>query len=492
MSSTSVEKPRKPKRAPSWLDRLRAAIAERGLHFTFAPSSDLAPREQIEALARSLLSGTGEASARALAAALLESLQTLNPDQRIGFYEFLVTAFEPDQANLQEAARAYLETPSPKNAAAIARAAEPPRQELLRRINMAEGGTAALISLRQSVLGLLGSHPELQPLDDDLRHLLLSWFNRGFLELRRIDWRTPAFILEKLIAYEAVHAIAGWPDLRRRLAPDRRCFAFFHPALPDEPLIFVEVALTRGLTGSIATLIEASDEDAEDTSFAADTAIFYSISNCQRGLRGISFGNFLIKQVVAELQAELPNLRQFSTLSPIPSLRGAIRRVLADAAGGWTTEAERMAIAAAGGSKIEAGHDGRDLENLLESRPWWEDSALAEALRVPVLRIAARYLTGTFGIGEAGRAELCDPVAKFHLGNGPRLERLNWMGNLSPRGIAESFGIMVNYLYDPAAIEARHEAFLHEGAIARSAAIEHMLALPTPKTFKSLMAIARS
>jgi len=271
-----------------------------------------------------------------------------------------------------------------------------------------------------------------------LRHLFASWFNRGFLELRRIDWQTPAAILEKLITYEAVHEIQGWEDLRRRLSPDRRCFAFFHPALPNDPLIFVEVALVRGLASSVQNLLARDSTEAEQRgrAAAADTAIFYSISNCQEGLRGISFGNFLIKQVVEELQTEFLTLKQFSTLSPIP---------------GFCAWAEAQL--------------GEEEQALLATPYWWEDAQKSAALQAPLLRLCAKYLSG------GGR----DPVAKFHLGNGARLERLNWLGNPAERGIAESYGIMVNYLYDIATIEANHEAFVRDGAIARSGAVDALL-----------------
>ena len=288
---------------------------------------------------------------------------------------------------------------------------------------------------------------ELKLLDADLRHLFASWFNRGFLELRRIDWQSPAAVLEKLIAYEAVHEIKGWDDLRRRLAPDRRCFAFFHPALPGEPLIFVEVALVQGLATAMPPLLarETDEETARAQAARADTAIFYSISNCQNGLRGISFGNFLIKQVVEELKAEFPQLKRFSTLSPVPGFRQ------------WLDK------------RLENGSDP-DAAQLpqLESDGWWNDPAQNETLREPLLRLCARYLTRRPSIR-------IDPVARFHLGNGARLERVNWLGNNTARGIQESFGIMVNYLYDHDSIENNHEAFFRDGTIVRSPEVDTLL-----------------
>ena len=472
-------------RSRSWLDRLWSSIAEHGRLFVTLPNDDLPSRERVELLADALLGGRGEASGAALATALLGALRGLNPDDRSHFLEFLARNFEPDAAKLEEAARAYLAAPGAATATALADAAEPPRQELLRRMNMAPAGTATLIDMRRAVLAELPKNPALAPLDSDLRHLFASWFNRGFLELRRIDWRTPAFVLEKLIEYEAVHEIQGWEDLRRRLAPDRRCFAFFHPALPDEPLIFVEVALVKGLAEAIGPLLAATTPDDEAAETAqqeaasrADTAIFYSISNCQEGLRGISFGNFLIKQVVAELQAELPKLKRFSTLSPVPGLCRAAQAVLAaEAPPPLLAPDEREALLRALGGEV-AESDAALLKSALERRPWWDEPPLAAALRAPLLRLAALYLTGSLrgsGIKAASRP---DPVARFHLGNGARLERINWLGNPGPRGLAESFGIMVNYLYDPDAIEARHEAYLRDGTVARASGVDALAAMP--------------
>jgi malonyl-CoA decarboxylase len=306
----------------SWIERLWSSVADRGRSYAevLRPEGTNAPLDRARELATALLSERGEASGAAIARELQAALHELSPADRIAFYRFLVSDFLPSEGGLRAAAEAYLAEPTPERATQLAQAAEPTRQELLRRMNMTQGGTAALVAMRQDLLHQLRDEPGLKPLDSDLRHLLASWFNRGFLELRRIDWQTPAAVLEKLIAYEAVHEIRGWDDLRRRLAPDRRCFGFFHPALPGEPVIFVEVALTTGLASSVQPLLARDgDEQAErDRERAADTAIFYSISNCQGGLRGVSFGNFLIKQVVEELKAELPHVVHFSTLSPVP------------------------------------------------------------------------------------------------------------------------------------------------------------------------------
>ncbi|HEV2673929.1 MAG TPA: malonyl-CoA decarboxylase [Aliidongia sp.] len=448
----------------SWFDRLLSSIADRGRAWVKIPTG-VPPLEQAVQLSRSLISERGEASGAALARALLESLGTLGETDRLAYYRLVAADFAPDPEPLKRAAEAYLAAPSPATAMVLGEVAEPPRQELLRRINMAPGGTGTLVHMRENLLPLLREHPDLAPLDGDLRHLLGSWFNRGFLELRRIDWhQTPAAILEKLIRYEAVHEIKGWPDLRRRLAPDRRCFAFFHPALADEPLIFVEVALVNGLSQAVQPLLEQGEVDA---SKAPDTAIFYSISNCQKGLRGISFGNFLIKQVVEELKAETPSLVQFATLSPVPGFRRWLDAKFSGGAKHLLTAEERVPIAALADIKGAKGAFRR----LLDAPGWHEDAATEAALRAPLLRLAAEYLTSS----NEGKGPT-DPVARFHLGNGARLERVNWLANIAPRGFKESYGVMVNYLYDLDRIEANHEAFVRHGTVAHSDAVEALVA----------------
>ena len=303
----------------TWLDRLWASIADQGRAFARVPSGDITGPARALALATALLSERGEASGAALSRELTLCVRALDPKDRLRVLRLISEGFAPDPARLRAAAETYLADPTQAAASRLHQAAEPPRQELLRRMNMAPGGTAMLVDLRREVLDHLKSDPALRPLDDDLLHLFASWFNRGFLELRRIDWQTPAAVLERLITYEAVHEIDGWPDLRRRLLPDRRCFAFFHHALPNEPLIFVEVALTTGLADAVQPLLAQPGDAPSCVAATADTAIFYSISNCQEGLRGVSFGNFLIKQVVEELKAELPQLKHFAPCPPCPA-----------------------------------------------------------------------------------------------------------------------------------------------------------------------------
>ena len=398
-------------------------------------------------LAATLLSERGEASGALLARELHGVLRALDAGDRHCFQRYLATEFRPDKAALRAAAERYLADDTAEAAATLAQAADPPRQELLRRMNMAPGGTGALIAMRSEINARLAGEPELKLLDADLRHLFASWFNRGFLELRRIDWQSPAAVLEKLIVYEAVHAIKGWDDLRRRLAPDRRCFAFFHPALPGEPLIFVEVALVEGLATSMPPLLSQDVEKDTARTLRADTAIFYSISNCQDGLRGVSFGNFLIKQVVEELQAEFPRLQRFSTLSPVPGFRRWLTQQLAE----------------------ESNPDAALLPELTRG-DWWHDPEQSEPLRAALMRLCATYLTRPASPGNR-----IDPVARFHIGNGARLERINWLANTEFHAIQESFGIMVNYLYDHDSIENNHEAFMRGGTIVRSPDVDALM-----------------
>ena len=403
--------------------------------------------EEIRELCRALLRTKGEASVVTLARRTLDSFARLDAGGRDEFFAFLRSDLGPEPAALDAALEAYRASPDPETAAALAAAAEPRRQELLRLMNTAPDGTRDLLSMRAALLEALARQPELGPVDDDFVHILRSWFNRGFLELHRIDWRTPALVLEKIIEYEAVHQVLDWEDLRRRLQADRRCFGFFHPALPDEPLIFVEVALCEGLAGSVTDLLFGEVEPDVD----ADTAIFYSISNCQRGLTGISFGNFLIKQVVHELAVEIPGLRRFATLSPIPGFR---RWLIREAAQGRLDNGRNGGEATLGG---------------VETAGWPADTAPGEHLKDHLMRHCARYLL------EAKRGLYpLDPVARFHLRNGARLERINWMADPSPAGVTQSAGMMVNYVYDEARVVANHEAFVNEGRIAHSRALANL------------------
>jgi len=342
------------------------------------------------------------------------------------------------------------------------RAVEPPRQELFRRLNMAPYGTRELVHMRSDVIRLSKHAPHLRLVDADLAHLLGSWFNRGFLRLERIEWSSPALILEKLITYESVHEIKGWHDLRRRLAPDRRCFAFFHPALPDEPLIFVEVALVPGIATSVAPLLDHGSSIVNPRH--ADTAIFYSINNTQHGLRGISFGNFLVKQVLTELQQELPWLTTFATLSPIPGLATALQEIAAGRLGDGL-DRELLDRILANFSDVLHGITGIDNPTQaffasLEGKHVEQREALAPVLRSVVLAYLsmARRHDGT----------VHDAVAAFHLANGAAIERINPFADQSEVGYRHAYGCMVNYLYDPETVVVNHERFVNTGQITLS------------------------
>jgi malonyl-CoA decarboxylase len=407
---------------------------------------------------RRLMSERGEANSVAIARHLMARYHELPDEQRHAFFERLASDFSPDPAAVLESAQAYAKDPSATTLLRLTRLAEPPRQELLRRINRSDGGTAGIVEMRRALLARLVKRPQLQAVEADFRHLLSSWFNPGFLQLQRVDWNSPAQLLEQIIRHEAVHQIDGWDDLRRRLQPDRRCFAFLHPQLPREPLIFVEVALLPEMPGAIAPLIDKASEPMSPKQFKV--AAFYSISNCQPGLRGVSMGNFLIKRVAEELHRELPQLRTFCTLSPIPGFAGWLRAG-APCPGLAKPRAERLAQAQATLRK----HAGPDLAAFANADALRQlDREASEAL----LRLCAFYL------GLASPTDHGDPVARFHLDNGARLERLNALGDLSAKGTKQSLGLMVNYLYDLERVEAYHEKFV-QGSVAQSRAVAALL-----------------
>src|SRR2546423_3218062 len=411
---------------------LFSRISERGrtlLRRGAAPDTKQDASDLIE-LCEALLSGRGEASGTAMAREVLDRYHGLDAGGRRSFFEALVRDFGPDREKVAKAIENWRANPGDGNGGQLHFASEPRRQELIRRLNRAPRGTSELVAMRADLLALMNGAHDLAALDRDIVHLLGSWFNRGFLVLRRIDWSTPANILEQIIRYEAVHEIRDWDDLRRRIDPaDRRCYAFFHPALVDEPLIFVEVALTESIPGAIAPLL-AEDRQLVPTE-RARTAVFYSISNTQRGLNGISFGSFLIKQVVEALRRELPKLENFVTLSPVPDFMR------------WLKQADDVPV---------TDEDRPLLENL-EKPDWFTNPELAAQLRSLLEPLAAHY----FLKARTPKGRLIDSVARFHLGNGARLERINWLGDVSPKGLRESAGIMVNYLYRFAAIEKNNE-----------------------------------
>ncbi len=407
----------------------------------------------------------GEVSARARAAELGRTFLGLNQVGRSRFLRVLATEFDVDRTEIDRRCAALANAAEPdRHAAEVAlRAAlSPPRVRLLRQFNALPEGVKFLVDRRAELIELADGDLSLHGLAADLRDLLADWFDIGFLELKRISWDSPAALLEKLIAYEAVHEIRGWNDLKNRLEADRRCFAFFHPRMPDEPLIFVEVALVRGMAGNIYTVLDETAPHGDPQ--AADSAIFYSISNCQRGLDGISFGDFLIKRVVDALAAELPKLKVFATLSPVPGFRAWLDRAAGHS--DLLLPAEKRALAALTGN----GGEPPALETLLNRPDWPRDPGMVAALRGPLLRLCAHYLVVEKGRG--GRA--ADPVAHFHLTNGARVERLNWLGDVSAKGLEQSAGIMVNYLYRLADIEENHEAYRGEGTVAAGSAVRQL------------------
>src|SRR6201988_4881773 len=429
---------------------LLASISERGRTLLRRTGSSDGKQDAaaLVELCEALLSGRGEASGTAMAREVLDRYHHLDPAGRLSFFQTLARDFGPDRARLLQAIEAWRKGSDDGEASELHFASEPRRQELIRRLNRAPGGTSELVAMRADLLNLMDSDKDLAALDRDIVHLLASWFNRGFLVLRRIDWSTPANILEQIIRYEAVHEIRDWNDLRRRIDPaDRRCYAFFHPAMRDVPLIFVEVALTETIPGAIAPLLAEQREPVAVE--RARTAVFYSISNTQRGLGGISFGSFLIKQVVEELRRELPKLDTFVTLSPVPNFMQ------------WLKE----------GKDVPCTEDDRKLFENLDKPDWFENAELPAQLRAVLEPLAAHY----FLKARTTKGRLIDSVARFHLGNGARLERINWLGDLSPKGLRESAGIMVNYLYRLEDIEKNHEAYANQGEIAASSSVKKLL-----------------
>ncbi|WP_249977761.1 malonyl-CoA decarboxylase [Vreelandella olivaria] len=407
------------------------------------PETQTPDHGQLVKACQTLLASDGEASSIALASRALAIYQRLSDAEKRSFFTRLSEDFAADPNHIDDTYQAYQTSRNNHTLQALFEACEPRRQELFRRLNLASGGTYDLVKMREDLLTLLRDEPGLAPIDDDFAHLFSSWFNRGFLMLKRIDWNTPASILEKIIRYEAVHEIQDWNDLRRRLdARDRRCFAFFHPAIGDEPLIFVEVALYKGLPSRIQPILKGEEDGWVDTD-NADTAAFFGISNCQTGLRGISFGNFLIKQVVQELSQELPQLKHFVTLSPVPGFAQ------------WLAEQQHAE---------QWPEVVRETLAELKLPDWQQDKQRAERLKALVRPLAAYYLVDQknhYGLPQ-------NPVARFHLGNGAELHRINWLGDISAKGLTQSAGLMVNYLYVLDDIERNHESYTAKAAVACS------------------------
>src|SRR6516164_3879828 len=409
----------------------------------------------------------GEVTARARAADLGRTYLSLDGDGRERFLRLLAGEFDVDRDEIDRCCHALIDASDADRRGAAERALraalEPPRITLLRQFNALPEGVKFLVDRRAELIDLKQRDPLLSGLEEDLKRLLANWFDIGFLELRRITWESPAALLEKLMVYEAVHEIRGWTDLKNRLDADRRCFAYFHPRMPDEPLIFVEVALVSGMASDVHALLDEAAPIGDP--HTADAAIFSSISNCQRGLAGISFGDFLIKRVVDALAIELPRLKIFATLSPVSGFRSWLERQVQSGSDDLLLPAERIAIAARG----DEGSEG-NLVALLNQEGWWNDEQIAGVLHEPLIRLCARYLLRE----RAPSGRTLDPVAHFHLSNGARVERLNWLGDVSTKGLQQSAGIMVNYLYRLGDIEVNHEAYRGEGRVAAASSLRNL------------------
>ena len=448
----------------SFFGDLLNTIAERGRQLLGPAGVDRkADREgDIAAACEDLLASRGEASRIAIAKQVLDGWNSGEEAERVAFLQALLEKFGADGKRLAEAVETWRAAPTQEAVQALNAASEPRRQELVRRLALAPDGIATLVHMRETLLGRLAEDRSLKVVDDDFAHLFGSWFNRGFLVLRPIDWTTPANVLEKIIRYEAVHEIHDWEELRRRLEPDdRRCFAFFHPRLNDDPLIFVEVALTKDMPAAVAEVLDPGREQIPAHEAAA--AVFYSISNCQVGLRGVSFGNFLIKQVVEDMRRELPELATFVTLSPVPGFAAWLAR---------ERESEN--------SDALSDEDRASLVDL-DDRGWMDDADKVARLKPALTRVCAYYLVNA----RSSRGTPVDPVARFHLGNGARLERINFLGDRSARALRQAHGMMVNYLYELDEIEANHEAFSARGAVAASTSVRRLARRPKPAEAKS-------
>ncbi len=430
----------------SWMDHMIRTISELGRSYLEKPIHKHSLKS-IKQLCQTLLNRKGEASSTAIAKDIVDAFNEMSIAEKKNFLKVLTVDFGPDTEAIAEAAIKYLKVKDFDSMRDLDKSLDSPRADLIGMINFAPGGIAAIIKMRELVLADLKKSQTFLPLEADLFHLLSSWFNRGFLEFQQINWNTPAAILEKIIAYEAVHEIKDWQDLRRRLAEDRSCFAFFHPALHHEPLIFVQVAFTKGIARQIQPLL--SEVEDKTPKIHADTAIFYSISNAQTGLKGISFGNFLIKQVVDHISREMPEIKIYSTLSPIPKFRNWLEKYYVKRPDTILSNEEKALILTPG---------------------WYQEESIWNQLKKPLITICAMYL-----VFEKKQHQPYDPVTRFHLGNGAEIENINWKADISDHGLEQSVGLMVNYKYTPANIVANHEAYVNTGKICYSSKVKKLL-----------------
>ncbi len=407
--------------------------------------------ESAQKSAFSLMSERGEANARGAATKLVTHFKSLDKADQLRFFEFLAKQFSPDPSAVLDAAQRYSEKADDDSLIHLFKTVEPPRQELLRRLNRAPDGTQTIVRMRERLLEHARTKSGLWAVDADMQHLLGSWFNPGFLELHEITWSSPAQLLEKIIHHESVHAIDGWDDLRRRLQPDRRCYAFFHPQLPGEPLIFVEVALVGAIAKEVGPLLDKKSEALEAKKFK--TAIFYSISNCQPGLKGVNLGNFLIKRVAEKILQEIPSVKTFCTLSPVPGFNRWLDALPSTLSAAQLAD-KKDKIAAATKVLMPEGETWSK-----KAAAGWQPAAASAEEKAALMRLCFVYLS------KQVHSAAGDSVAKFHLANGAELHNINWAADLSKKGIAQSSAIMVNYLYELGDIEANHEKFLKKSVV---------------------------
>jgi malonyl-CoA decarboxylase len=422
------------------------SIADAGEKFLDLAYLRGTPVQELLELSYDLISHKGLASGIALARQVVSHYNQLGKNEKLEYFLELIKITEVDIREIKVRAEELYKNPGPETREKLNKSLKTKCQKLFSRMNMAPNGTKAIVQLREDLLEFLPKYPQLKPLDVDLRTLLTTWFNPGFLVLKKIDWETEAAVLEKIIQYETVHHIGNWNDLKQRLVNNRRCFAYFHPALDDDPLIFVEVALTRKIAASVQAILNDNQNDVK-----RDTAIFYSINNCQRGLKRIPLGNFLIKMVATEIARENPNIKTFSSLSPVTGFAGWLKAELKSK------------------KSMLFGND-RDVLKQALNPGWHKDTRLVKKIKKPLMRACAHYL-----VNEKRGDKPLNSVARFHFGNGAELYRINWMGNSSKHGIDDSFGIMVNYLYDLKNIESNHEDYMINGGLAVSRSVRKLL-----------------
>ena len=415
------------------LKRIISSIADVGQKLFKKSDIKKDDLESILLLCDDLLSNKGAVFGITVARDITNLYQELSNENKLNFFKKLNEKYKPSHTKVGEAISLYLKSQNEKNLSLLFKVAEGKRRELFRRMNMAPNGTSIIVSLREDLLKFLGVAQDLVPLDNDLKHLFKAWFNPGFLKLKKITWDTKATVLEKIMKYERVHHIKDLNELKRRLGEDRRFFSYFHPALEDEPIIFVQVALTKSLGKSIQEIMKPLINGDQKN----DTATFYSISNCHEGLSRVTLGNFLIKRVIYEIQEELPHIKNFGTLSPIPGFAQ------------WFSYLEENKL------KTIMGNFKHDLAFLKSSDLKIGDTRIIEN-KEELTKLVAHYL-----INEKNQKGLpINDVTRFHLGNGAIIEDIAINANVSDTGFKRSFGIMVNYLYELESIEKNHEDYM--------------------------------